>query len=624
MAFGLSSDPIADAFEEGLAGEGRPDYKDPMDPKYFGPVAAPEGMPESEDDLPRTGAPLWVHFAWTGTDGYLNPERDGASLEERRVDLSALAAERKAVYERLGVHDFEPGKGLLDEGCEMAALGAKGSAKSFTFGLACVHRIQIYPGIKIGLVANSYDQAFGSGAEKLVDICRAMGVEFEFRGEMTIDGKKHRNVYYFPQHDAKVCVLSFDNINLIEGTEWDGFWFEEIQDCAERDVTTAMSRARRGTCPRFFFFAGMPDDENHWMYAFFSERAIPIYEPPLKENIHNVPSSYIADLYRTYRGQDVERYIEGKRVALFRQKVFPVMRWSIHVESELSERLCVYDPYRELYISFDFNVAPMCVLLMQIKEWDFEHRGRLLTKSLLCQVDEYELWNATTGAMMELVLADYSGHAVGGEVVGDATGNRRDTRSPGLNDWIIIKRAIQPMPNMVAVPGLVRTRKKKAQRGEPRIAYKNPGERETIVLANSVLIDGDGDPRVLFMPESKYPSGGAARAMAAAKYNMLSKIDESNDQKEDRKLPRTHFVDATRYLIWRIFGKNGRLSGESGMSAKAREELARARKAAKDGGFQVPTQTWTATTTQVKPTGPRLRNERRLRRAQERGRDTTF
>ena len=535
-------DPVVSAFREGISGGRRPEYKDPMADKYFG-----------------ANPPKWAHHAWHGIDGYSN-EYTG-----RVVNPTEEAQRRKEFFEEMDVN-FTPEPGLLGRGAECAAVGAKGSGKSFTFGMACNSRIQEHAGIKIGLAANSYDQAYGSGAEKLTKVARAMGINFIHRGEMVIDDFKHRNVYYFPAFNAKVCVLSFDNIDLIEGTEWDGFWFEEIQDCKQRDVQTAISRARRGVCAPFFYFAGMPDDTGHWMYSFFEERGIPIFEPPFYENEHNVEPTYKAQLKRNYRGSDVERYLEGKRVALFKQRVIPNMRWPLHVQGRhetvgngatLTERMCNYDPYRKLFLTIDFNVAPMCMSAWQVKEWDFARPNSPDTnvKNVLCQVDEFELWGATTGDMMDAFMQKYGDHHAGGVILGDATGNRRDTRSPSDTDWKIIKRKLSSLRNFAVVPGLQRTRRKKRKRGESLLTYSNPPVRETINRLNNFMIDGEGDPRILFLPESGLASGGAAKSVHDAEYDMLSRVDATNDKSDDRTLPRTHCFDGVRYIVWWMHGK---------------------------------------------------------------------
>jgi len=540
-----NSDPVTDAFRQGIGTDRRPDYKDPMSDKFFG-----------------SDPPEWAEYAWYGRDGYENELN-----EQGVVKPVECAKKRKEFFKKEGV-DVDPDSHILGDYAELAAVGAKGSGKSFTFGMASNARVQKHPGFKMAIVANSYDQAWGSGAEKLAKVARAMGLDFQVRGEMMIDDFKHRNVYYFPNFNSKVCVLSFDNIDLIEGTEWDGFWFEEIQDCEIDDIKTAVSRARRGVCPPFFYYAGMPDDKNHPMYDYFDERGIPIYEPSFYENEHNVEPTYAAQLKRNYRGTDVDRYLEGKRVALFKQEVIPNMRWGMHVDgrhesvdsgaASLTERMCTYDPYRKLILGIDFNVAPMCMSAWQVKEWDFAQHMRdgRRVKPVLCQVDEWELWNATTDRIMQAFLDDYGNHPGGGVIVGDATGNKRDTRSPSETDWTIIRKHLAGLGSFGVVPGLVKQRSSADRHGNKSITYSNPPVRETINLMNNFMIDEDGDPRILFIPESNLQSGGVPASVANAEYDMTSKVDNTNDRSEDRSLPRTHFFDGARYVVYFV---NGRL-----------------------------------------------------------------
>lgn len=195
----------------------------------------------------------------------------------------------------------------------------------------------------------------------------------------------------------------------------------------------------------------------------------------------------------------------------------------------------------------------------QIKEWDFaQHTDGQSMKPILCQADEWEVWNATTQDMMGEFLADYRQHPGGGVIVGDATGNRRDTRSPSETDWTIIRKKLgEALDNFGVVPGLVKKKKKQGRRkGGAQITYQNPDRRETFTLLNNFMIDSEGDPRILFMPESKYPSGGVANAVANAEYDMESNLDDSNDKSDDRSLPRTHFFDGARYVVYFV---NGRL-----------------------------------------------------------------
>jgi len=105
------------------------------------------------------------------------------------------------------------------------------------------------------------------------------------------------------------------------------------------------------------------------------------------------------------------------------------------------------------------------------------------------------------------------------------------------------------------VPELVKQRSDGDKHGNKSITHSNPPVRETINL-NNFMIDEDGDPRILFIPESNLQSGGVPASVANAEYDMTSKMDNTNDRSEDRSLPRTHFFDGARYVVCFV---NGRL-----------------------------------------------------------------
>lgn len=168
-------------------------------------------------------------------------------------------------------------------------------------------------------------------------------------------------------------------------------------------------------------------------------------------------------------------------MALFKSQVVSNFLQSIHQKSELAERLTTYDPYRKLYVALDFNVNPMCAIAAQVKEWDFLHDLKQIRKPVIAQVDEWELWGATTDRMTDMILEDYGDHPSGLVVLGDATGGRADTRSPGKTDCTIIKQKVREakIPHAQMIPGLVRKRKKKRQnRHDDLVTYlKSAGAR---------------------------------------------------------------------------------------------------------------------------------------------------
>jgi hypothetical protein len=218
--------------------------------------------------------------------------------------------------------------------------------------------------------------------------------------------------------------------------------------------------------------------------------------------------------------------------------------------------LSAADPYRRLILRIEFNVPPMFMSAWQVKEfglWAAHCRAVHEAGSLLSgRVRDLERHD-----MIDF-LVEYEDHPSGGVVLGDATGNRRDTRSPSETDWTIIRKNLSELDHFGVIPGLVKKRKSvtgRTRRGEGRITYSNPNRRETINLLNNFMIDEDGDPRILFLPGSQYESGGVAESVAGAEYDMTSKVDDSSDKSDDRSLPRTHFFDGTRYVVYFVNGK---------------------------------------------------------------------
>ena len=440
--------------------------------------------------------------------------------------------------------------------------------------LRAAHLIQTYPGGQGFVVANSYGQAFGSAAAKLVYVANALGLRYEYYTQKTINGLQYNSVYYFPDYDHIVAVLSFDNISLIEGSEWDWMWCEEIQDCLERDVNVAASRVRRGVGDHSMYFAGMPDDGQHWMYRWLEEQTIlagpgrgepvPLYEPPLTENLSNNPEGYMEGLRLRNRSVDIERYVSGARISLGTARCLPSFSIDLHQRSETALRLSAYDPSLPIGISLDFNVNPMCATVRQVKPLDlFDPDGRYrTTKMVAAQVAEYEIFGATTDAMCDALLEDFgrmgriagpSGHVAGGFVVGDATGSRRDTRSPGVTDWTIIRDRLSALPGLLIRPGCVLSRRPSSESRGRKLdtdRYSNPPVRDRVIALEQALVDKDGDIRVTWLPHSAFASGGSARSCSSALWTADGRIDDRADKSSDKAAARTHFFDEEGYYFY--------------------------------------------------------------------------
>jgi hypothetical protein len=499
----------------------------------------------------------------------------------------------------------------------IAMLGGKGSGKTHFGGCFAAHQTQTYPESLGCIISNTYTQAKDNAGALLMKLMKAIDRPVEFFTAKKIKGKPFSSVFVVDLDDtgfesgkcAYILLRSFDAVNKLEGIELDWLWVEEIQDSDKEAFITVFSRVRGQGADNAIFIAGMPEDEFHWQYrvlpqlGFVEEANFDaqlhngvMFEPSLRENIKNVGQKYLDRLMAAYDEELATRYIEGKRSSMRGNKVLYQYTDHAHRTGRMSALLCKYDRNLPIYFSIDFNVSPMSISAYQIKGWNdvwdspsivFVDNGvrqyrdpKLMEKGewddfasiediavadreILAQIDEFEVWSGGTQAACEQIVSRYADHVAGVTVIGDATGNRQDTRS-STTDWQIIRKNFAKMHEVVVIQGLLQQSNLKT--GE--VTYSNPPRRDTINIANRLLRDAMGRVHVCLLPKSEFKSGGVARSVASAKNKPDGNIDDSNDKKEGRDLPRLHFFDTFRYIC---FWHNG---GTIGMTGEEFDEYA--------------------------------------------------
>lgn len=484
------------------------------------------------------------------------------------------------------------------------------------------------------LTHNTYTQAKDNGGALIMKLGRQLGYNVRFFQTKTVQGRPYTSLFvidldgkgYEDGQNFYILVRSFEAVNKLEGIELDWLWCEEVQDAEKDAFVTVFTRVRGQNADNAVFIAGMPEDELRWMYdvipnigaveeatvreqigvgpfdvrAFEDvakiepEREIALYEadvrgiffePCIFENRHNLPKNYIHNLRASLDPELAERWIYGRRTSMRGNKVAHNYEDHTHRRGRMSQILGHYDPERKLYLSVDFNTAPMSATMWQVKRWsdawlssdvifDFE-QGKFYAKitgddgdlvlreispleigvpdrDVLAQVDEFEVWDGGTQGLVEAVMAKYGpnglNHAAGFEVLGDATGNRKDTRS-STTDWEILTRGFT-LPNTIIRQGLVVNSNYKT--GE--VKFSNPPRRDTINVLNAALRDGLGRVHVCFLYDTPLKSKGAAAAVGMASWRDDGTFDDSNDKKPGRDVVRTHFFDTVRYMVWDFRG----------------------------------------------------------------------
>ena len=306
------------------------------------------------------------------------------------------------------------------------------------------------------------------------------------------------------------------------------------------------------------------------------------FEPTIFENKHNLPENYIRDLFSSLDETQAMRWIHAKRTSNTGNKVAYSYIDAEHRVGRMSHLLAHYDENLPITLTIDFNTSPMCAVISQVKRWSdrwhdddivFDPDGSIWLldplgqerhpiddisniaipdRDVWVQVGELEVWEGGTRGLMDAFLKEYGSHLLDVKIIGDATGNRDDTRS-GTTDWRIIEE-------MIAASNLAdRTSVQKGlianynyTTGETK--YSNPPRRDTINVLNAALKDAKGRYSMCFLQSSELPSDGAAASVSMMEKKPDGKVDDTVDKREGRDVKRTHFFDCVRYAIWDFKG----------------------------------------------------------------------
>jgi len=549
------------------------------------------------------------------------------TLEYRDALLPPYGVREKATKTQLKAWKFL--KERTGVGPLIAMLAAKGGAKTHFGAAFAMHQSQVYVGSIGCVISNTYPQAKDNAGPILMKVCRNLGYEIEFFTKKKIRGRPMTNVFVVDL-DGKgwndgmssyVLVRSFDAVEMLEGIELDWLWCEEIQSAAKSQFNVVWSRNRGQFGDNACFVAGMSAPEGHWQYSLLPalgfveedkyEGAIrteiikptgePVvavtdgimYEFSVFENEHNVGINYIHRNLASMSADEAARLVYGKRGSVKTNRVYYAYDSDVHQRGVMSQMLCEYDSRKALVFSVDFNVFPMTCTVWQRKPWSDDwdnfytedghtfYRLRTpgkhhVTRSeleeiyppdriVLAQVDEYEVWSGGTRGLMEQIVDDYSEHGTRVILLGDATANRMQS-SAEATDWQIIARAARNFVNPIVIRGLISNLD--VRKGVTR--YSNPPNRDAINNANRLLMDGLRRAHVCFLPKSKLESGGAANAIASLSYLPNGAIDLSNERKDDKSAPRSHFCDTVKYVLW--WHDNGTHSTEYASEPEAKGE----------------------------------------------------
>ena len=469
-------------------------------------------------------------------------------------------------FEKGEIEGTEVRKPLLGD------LGGVGSGKSYTgAALMAPRQVQVYDG-SIGLFcANTREQTERSLIPRFKKGMAALGYSWEkatyhksiiFRGEVykhTIAIEVAKNTYSF------IRVGSFANADRLESEEFDWGVLSEIQSADEHDVKKVRRRIRGTAANALVYAEGTPRKQGHWQYddnRGLESMGFKVWMSDTRDNPHKQPG-YASELRSMYGAARADAMVAGHPIKESTDAVFYNFDRKKHAESEAAQELTDYEDNRRLVIFIDFNLSPMSIGVFQPKDAS-DYEG--FKDEVLAQIDEFEVWQGGTRQAMREIRKKYGDHTGGAFISGDGT-ETKDTTSPDETDWDIVKSELADhLYGATVQPGTYQP--------EDSDKWSNPPVRDRINAGNWLLNDGLGRSRCVFLPESRYDSGGLMESVAQVEKDNEGKIEKSIDKTTDRDATQSHFADVWSYMAYDRMRKEGYIGSEKAVD-EAMEQLAK-------------------------------------------------
>jgi hypothetical protein len=319
---------------------------------------------------------------------------------------------------------------------------------------------------------------------------------------------------------AQVVCSQLTNYDILRGYEFAWAWLDETRDTAEEAFDVIMGRMRGGPpdAPRRMAITTTPNGFN-WLY----DRFVSNGEKALQDRLviyatsHDnpwLPGGYAEALLANYSPRLALQEVQGKFVSLTLGQAFAEFSRDLHVGTEDDPEL-QYDPQADLIHTFDFNVNPLCSVILQVRR-----------SGIVAAIDEIHVeGSARTRDATDEFVNRYRKHQGMVRIYGDPSGTSRDTRST-QNDFDIIEEAYKPVFG---------------ERLSMEMAYSAPGVFESVQDVNSLLLNAKNQVRLRFHPRCEF----TIRDMEQVTF--IPGTQKLNKGKKNANL--THHSDALRYYV---------------------------------------------------------------------------
>jgi len=381
--------------------------------------------------------------------------------------------------------------------------GPIGSGKSQALCQEAIRLSYLNPG-RTGLIGSpTYPMLRDSTLASLTEILEKNELQFELN--------KSDNVLTMKDTGSRILLRSMEDFDRLRGTNLAWFGLDELTYTHEGAWLRLEGRLRDPKATHRCGFAVWTPKGFDWVYRKFISHPVEGYEAIQAQPYENhflldqVPDFY-ERLKASYDDNFFRQEVLGDYLNVKAGLVYSAFRRAVNVcEVEL-------DPRLEVFLTLDFNVDPLCSLVVQ----KFQGEIRVL--------DEIVLHRATSEQTCEEFERKFGRPRGGVAVCGDANGISRHTAGDST-DYDVIR-------NFFRARGVTATF---------QVPKSNPKVRDRVAMVNAKLCNTHGDVNMIVSPRCKE---------LIDDFEQVAYEEESTqiDKNKDRR--RTHASDALGYLVW--------------------------------------------------------------------------